>query len=66
MKNTIEVRIFAGVIKEADLLKNVELLEAVYQYTTHYSIADMKDKNGFIKFVEQGGKRYTNLLPIIK
>jgi len=59
---TVEVRLFAGITSEEELLRNVELLEAIFQYTSSHSIVDTKNKKKFIEFINQYGKRYENLI----
>lgn len=63
-RKTIEVRIFAGVVSEAQFKKNVEFLDALYYFTKNNKTTDAVDVEKFEAWVFT--QKYPNLKKFLK
>lgn len=63
----IEVRIFQGVVTKASLLKNIEFVAAVADFT-RIEVEDYRSARVFLKWIRTEGrwKNYPNLYPYLK
>jgi hypothetical protein len=69
--DTVEMRYFKGNILEAAIMKNVEFIDSIYEYTKQLTAADIISRNGLARhkylrwLVETGASRYPYLLEFL-
>ncbi len=69
--DTVEMRYFKGNILEAAIMKNVEFIDSIYEYTKQLTAGDIISRNGLARhkylrwLVETGASRYPYLLEFL-
>ena len=64
-RGTIEVRLFRGVVAYADILKNLEFVEATLEYCNETKRLEDLNLTSFIDYVNSEPERYSNLIAFI-
>jgi len=62
--NTIEIRIFKGVLKPQYFWKNIEFVEALIRFSKKYKLCDMKAPK-FMRYVKDNKQEFSNLFEFI-
>jgi len=62
--DTIEIRIFKGVLKPQYFWKNIEFVEALIRFSKKYKLHDMKAPK-FMQYIKENKKEFSNLFEFI-
>jgi hypothetical protein len=63
--DTIEVRVFAGVVTAEEYFKNIEFCDAVYHFVSEKTKDTCTNWQEFVDFVHSKGNKYENLVEFI-
>jgi len=64
-RNTIEIRVFKGNLREVSFRKNIEFLDALYYWSKNTPLTKL-DIREFGDYMQEGRKKYPNLAEFVK